>query len=199
MPVTPLASPGSPKNRASISPSSTPTPGSTEDHPPKPTCSATSKSRRHQSIRWSSPSNDKVSSDDSRDSQGASSSWLLPKTCRSYADPNSNRQNLCVTPLGRGLAAIHPDEFDPQPFATIGADVLVHVDGNGGYFGAGPPHSIHAPPLSPRSWSPWRRGLAASGSVRSGRGLRGRPTRPGRRRRRRWRRCGRSRSWPAGR
>ena len=58
-----------------------------------------SKSPRHQSIRWSSPSNDKASFDDSRDSQGASKSSWLPKTCPSYDDANSNRQNLCVTPL----------------------------------------------------------------------------------------------------
>ena len=104
MPVTPLASPVSPKNRASISPSFMPTPGSTEDHPPKPTCSATSKSRRHQSIRWSSPSNDMASCDDSPDSQGPSRSSLLPKTCPSCDDANSNRQNLCVTPLSRPSA-----------------------------------------------------------------------------------------------
>ena len=109
MPVTPLASPGSPKNRASISPSFMPTPGSTEDHPPKPTCSATSKSRRHQSIRWSSPSNDKASSDDSRDSQEPSRSSLLPKTCPSYDDANSNRQNLCVTPLAHHAQRLHCD------------------------------------------------------------------------------------------
>ncbi len=99
MPVTPLASPDSPKNRAGISPSFMLTPASTEDHPPKPTCSATSKSRRHQSIRWSSRSNKPASSEDSRDSQGASGFSLLPKTCPSYDDTNSNRQNLCVMPL----------------------------------------------------------------------------------------------------
>ncbi len=99
MPVTPLASPDSPKNRAGISPSFMLTPASTDDHPPKPTCSATSKSRRHQSIRWSSRSNKPASSEDSRDSQGASGFSLLPKTCPSYDDTNSNRQNLCVMPL----------------------------------------------------------------------------------------------------
>ncbi len=36
---------------------------------------------------------------DSRDSQGASRSSSLPKTSPSYDDPNSNRQNLCVTQL----------------------------------------------------------------------------------------------------
>ncbi len=35
----------------------------------------------------------------SRDSQGPSESSSLPKTCPSYDDPKSNRQNLCVTPL----------------------------------------------------------------------------------------------------
>ncbi len=108
MPVTPLTSPVSPKNRASISPSSMPTPVSTEDRPPKPTCSATSKSRRQRSIRWSSPSNVEASSDGSHDSQGASRSSSLPKTCRSYDDPNSNRQNLCVTPLVLSSGIIDP-------------------------------------------------------------------------------------------
>ena len=67
---------------------------------PKSTCSATSKSRRHQSIRWSSRSNKPALSEDSRDSQGASKSSLLPKTCPSYNVATSNHQNLCVTPLG---------------------------------------------------------------------------------------------------
>ena len=43
----------SPKSRASISPSFTPTRPSTKGRPPKPTCSATSGSRRPPSTKWS--------------------------------------------------------------------------------------------------------------------------------------------------
>jgi hypothetical protein len=79
----PVGAPGSPKSKASIWPSSTPSRACSNDRLPRPTCNATSTSAHPRFIRWSSPSSELALSDANPASPEASSYLLPRKICPS--------------------------------------------------------------------------------------------------------------------
>ena len=68
----------SPKSKASIWPSSTPTRACSDDRLPRPTCNATSASAHPRFIRWSSPSSE-LGLSDANPASPEASSYLLPR------------------------------------------------------------------------------------------------------------------------
>src|SRR5438477_12854954 len=93
----------SPPHRGSTWPSSTPIPASSDDHPPKPTCSDTSRSPHPPSTKWCSLSNETASSNASPGSPAASNSSSRLRPSQSYVDTHPNPSNpLCKCTKGLG-------------------------------------------------------------------------------------------------
>ena len=84
-----------PTRRASIWPSSTPTPACRADHRPKRICNATSALPRPQYTRWSSPWNAQGSSADNRASLAASSCSSTQTTFPCYEPRTNPSKPLC--------------------------------------------------------------------------------------------------------